>query len=199
MPSSIEERRSMMKRRYLIQLLFLFFGFFFLSPLNAATQFPFTVIHTNDLHSHFEGNGPDCYFNPKFDEKDPISGHYARLATRINETRSFKQSRGEPVLLLDSGDFFSGTLFHLLGPNPGAKEFPEMEFFNSMAYDAFTLGNHEFDAGEAGLSFMLQKARRNHLLSGLVASNLYFRKKGSALSSTLEGVPNFLIKEIQTN
>ena len=34
---------------------------------------------------------------------------------------------------------------------------PELDFFALAGYDAITLGNHDFDASEAGLARMLQK------------------------------------------
>jgi 5'-nucleotidase len=138
----------------------------------SAQPFTFTILHTNDLHSHMEGSGPDAYFTPSAGDGDPVRGHFARLATAIASIRSEKTADGEPLLLVDAGDFYSGTLFHALGPDNGNSHTPELEFFSALGYDAVTLGNHEFDAGESGLATMMSKAARQGVLPRLVATNL---------------------------
>ncbi len=135
----------------------------------SAQAFQFTVLHTNDLHSHFEGSGPDALFTAKAGDGDPVVGHYARLATLIRQTRNRKKQLAEPVLLLDAGDFFSGSLFQTLGPATDSPSVPELEFFHRLAYDGVTFGNHEFDAGNSGLATMLAKAKFD--LGYLVLSN----------------------------
>jgi 2',3'-cyclic-nucleotide 2'-phosphodiesterase (5'-nucleotidase family)/uncharacterized membrane protein YfcA len=121
-----------------------------------------TLLHTNDLHSQFLGMGPDRLYTPKPDG-DPVIGGYARMATLISHIREQKAQTGEPVLLVDAGDFYAGSLFHALAVSQRSPLTPELSFFDSLSYDAVTLGNHEFDAGEAGLDRMLDKANQNGL------------------------------------
>ncbi len=143
--------------------------------------FPFTLFHTNDLHSHFEGTGPDHYFTRFIKDRDPVKGHYARLAFKIKEQVLEKKESKEPYLLLDAGDYFSGTLFHTLAPRKDIKSAPEFEFFQALNYDAIILGNHEFDAGEDGLETMLEKARAMKPTFNIVVSNLDEAGKNSFL------------------
>ncbi|MBG07996.1 MAG: hypothetical protein CME68_04510 [Halobacteriovoraceae bacterium] len=143
--------------------------------------FPFTLFHTNDLHSHFEGTGPDHYFTRFIKDRDPVKGHYARLAFKIKEQVLEKKKLNEPYLLLDAGDYFSGTLFHTLAPRKDVKSAPEFEFFQALKYDAIILGNHEFDAGEKGLETMLEKARAMDPTFKIVVSNLDESGKDSFL------------------
>ncbi len=152
-----------------------------------------TVLHTNDLHSHFEGSGPDHYFTSKVGDGDPIKGHYARLAFQIKTLRKALEKKGTPVLLVDSGDFFAGSLFQVLAPSVKNSINPELEFFRDLKYDAVTFGNHEFDAGEVGLEIMLQNGIKQNLLSSLILSNLYFRNPSSSLEKIVAGVPSFKI------
>ncbi|MEK6626220.1 MAG: metallophosphoesterase, partial [Bdellovibrionota bacterium] len=82
---------------------------------------------------------------------------YARLATVIKNAR--KEAKG-PVLLLDGGDFFGGTLYHLIAPRGDTTFNPEIDFFKMIGLDYTIFGNHEFDAREEGLATMLSKANQ---------------------------------------
>jgi 5'-nucleotidase / UDP-sugar diphosphatase len=123
------------------------------SPLFAQDL---VILHTNDLHSMFEGTGPDALYTPEPDD-DPVRGHFARLATLIDEERQRAKKNNSSLLLVDAGDFYGGTLFQILGPDPDHPLSPEVDFLLNMKYDLVSLGNHEFDAGETGLVTMLKK------------------------------------------
>lgn len=160
----------------------------------ADNEFLLTILHTNDLHSHFTGNGPDALARKHTVGK----GHYARLATAINTIREEKIAAGEPVLLIDSGDFFGGSLFHILGPSEKSRLNPEFEFFATMGYDAVALGNHEFDAYELGLSRMLDKAVEQQFNVPVIAANMVIQKPGSFLEKHLISnvIAPYVIKEV---
>ncbi len=160
----------------------------------AAEPFRFTLLHTNDLHSHFEGSGPDALFTPQAGDGDPVRGHYARLLTLIRQVRGERGAAGEPVLLVDAGDSFSGSLFHALAPRGDLPASPELEFFQLAAYDALTPGNHEFDAGEAGYANALEKVRAGGLLTRLVAGNL---QAAAATAPVLRTLPKTLLRELR--
>jgi predicted phosphodiesterase len=117
-------------------------------------DFNFTIIHSNDLHSNF----------------DP---YYPRIAHFI---KNYELTANRTVLKLDSGDWSSGSLFHMIFMSYTLPTYsPELEFFNSLQYDAITLGNHEFDARPDGLYSALKKA---NLIAGLrvpiLISNIHF-------------------------
>lgn len=145
--------------------------FIFLYCFNASA-FEFTVLHTNDLHSYFEGSGPDMAFTSQAGDGDIVRGHYARLAYQIKKER---KNAGHPSLLLDAGDFFAGTLFHALAPNKKVNVFPEAEFFKLLKYDATTFGNHEFDARDEGLLTMLEKWSKAKVETAIVSTNLVLK------------------------
>lgn len=157
----------------------------FLLPLLAfAKAVPFSIYHSNDLHSHLEG------VKKPGGAGDLRQGGFARLATSISQLRAEKLSRGEIIFGVDAGDFFAGTVFSALAPSEQSS-FPEYEFLSQNNYSAATLGNHEFDAGNAGLEIMLEKAAKLANGSPLVASNLVL-KPGSRLSRFVG--PQALIK-----
>lgn len=131
-----------------MQILLLFLFSFALN----ATEVRFRVLHTNDLHSHFDGAW-------KRDEQGVVKrmGGYARLIHEITSYRASAAAAGEQTLTLDAGDFYAGTIYHAVGPWSETDVFPEWEFFKSAGYDVVTLGNHEFDPGNRGVATMFAK------------------------------------------
>lgn len=130
-----------------------------------ATEIPFTIYHTNDLHSHLDGV---AYPTANGFER---RGGFARLSTLIQSVRAEKEKKGEIVIGVDAGDFFAGTIYAgiVLAKNP---HFPELQFFKDNKFDIVTLGNHEFDAHNRGLEIMFSKAQKYYPGLNLVSSNL---------------------------
>ena len=101
----------------------------------------FTILHTNDEHSALIPHSPAIDHDP-LNPDDPTIGGFARLATVIEQIRTEKAQTGEPVLLLNGGDFLGGSAFGWLAPAGYAAELAVMQ---SLGYDAVTIGNHEYD------------------------------------------------------
>ena len=100
-------------------------------PQNFRTV---SIFHTTDLHGHVM---PTRSYEGTAD-----LGGFARCATRIRQWR-----RESPhSLLVDIGDVYQGTPeSHLHRGNL------MMRLFNLLDYDAWTLGNHDFDWGREAL------------------------------------------------
>ncbi len=92
------------------------------------------ILHTNDTHSNID---PFPANHAKF----PGLGGVAKRAALIHSIRE----KNENVLLFDSGDIFQGTPYF----NTFHGEL-EMKVMSAMAYDAATMGNHDFDIGLEG-------------------------------------------------
>ena len=132
-----------------------------------------TIVHSNDLHSHFLGAAPNIDYTPGITEDDDTLGGWARIATIIEEV---KKSRSNPVLVLDAGDFLMGSLFHLFS----REEAFELRLMKEMGYDMVALGNHEFDLKPAGLARILTTANENNAMPPLVCANAVFSKEDDA-------------------
>ena len=113
----------------------------------------FCILHTNDMHSELIPHSPAVDYHPE--EEDPTIGGFARLATAVDEIRENKMREGEPVLLLDAGDFLGGSAFAWLALSGYAAELTTMQ---EMRYDAVAIGNHEYDYGPDVLAQYLLKA-----------------------------------------
>lgn len=152
-----------------------------LSALYAEEKM-FTIIHTNDLHSHFLGFSPNIDYTPLTINDDNTFGGFARIATVL---KNMRKERKNPVLTLDAGDFTMGTLFHMISP----EEALELKLLKVMGYDVICLGNHEFDFFPGGLARILKSAYWNNGLPQLVLANAIFSTE-SEKDDTLEIVFN---------
>jgi len=113
----------------LIVLLILLVG-----VVGAQESYELTIMHTNDVHGHHEPqrNG---------------DGGAARLATVVQQIRA----EGGNSLLLDAGDRYTGTLFHVQHRGQDS-----VQIMNAIGYDGFVLGNHEFNEGSENLAGFVQ-------------------------------------------
>ncbi len=127
-----------------------------------------TILHTNDMHSHFLGFGPNHEYSPLSLDDDGTVGGIARIAGKVNDIRDEREITGIPVLLVDAGDFMMGTAFTLL------KGEMELSLMAHMGYNAITIGNHEFDWSPAETAAIYGHIPGLGLTLPVVASNLIF-------------------------
>lgn len=112
------------------------------------------ILHTSDIHGRI---APIEY------RGIPESGGFARRVNFVNEIRKNNKN----VLLLDSGDYFQGSLYYRLDKGKNiAKLMP------CIKYDAVALGNHEFDNG-------LKILKQNIKLSDtqFLSANVHFKDR----------------------
>jgi 5''-nucleotidase/2'',3''-cyclic phosphodiesterase and related esterases len=159
----------------------------FAANLFAAEKL-LTIVHTNDLHSHLQGFSPEIDYNPDVVNADATVGGWSRIATVIKET---KKTRKNPVLTLDSGDYFMGSLFHMLA----REEAFELRLLKAMGYDAVTLGNHEFDLKPAGLARILRSAKAKGGMPQIVFASAIFSKSSTADDSLEEAFKEVDVKD----
>ena len=130
-----------------------------------AAKFPadeyqrITVLFTNDVHGGIPRTEA-TFMNPQFPPKigsAPAIAHYVKLL------RAQAEAEGFGVLLIDEGDFFSGT--PVGSKTAGAAV---IEFMNSVDYDMLTVGNHEFDKGLVELKQRAEEANFPFLGANIV-------------------------------
>ncbi|NNK84728.1 MAG: bifunctional metallophosphatase/5'-nucleotidase, partial [Desulfobacterales bacterium] len=155
-------------RRLLVYLVSIWF--ILISQPSLAAEKTLTIVHSNDLHSHFLGAPSNTAYSPSVTGDDDTLGGFARIATVI---KAVKQSRKNSVLVFDSGDFMMGSLFHMLSRE---RSF-ELRLLSLMGYDAITLGNHEFDLKPNGLAQIITTAHRFRQIPPIVLSNVIFSQQ----------------------
>src|SRR6516165_6719954 len=138
-----------------------------------------SILHTTDIHSHilptsdYDGN--------------PDRGGLARCVTQIRRWR-----RQNPhSILIDIGDVYQGTEVSLR--NKGELM---IDLFNYLGYDAWVIGNHEFDWGIEPFTNAVQKSAMPVLGAN---TTLDGKPAGSSFDSPhpFANVQPFIIKEIE--
>jgi 2',3'-cyclic-nucleotide 2'-phosphodiesterase (5'-nucleotidase family) len=134
----------------------------------SAREVSITILCTTDLHGHVL---PSTDYDGNADR-----GGLARCATVIERIRA----RDRNVLLLDAGDTIQGDAFGYLSGGLGM-----VKALNHLRYDAWVLGNHEFDWGleklapcvEAAAMPVLNANLRDHpdLPAGVASSRIAAR------------------------
>jgi 5'-nucleotidase/UDP-sugar diphosphatase len=118
-----------------IFLLSLFFLLLWTCPASPR-EVTLTILFTNDHHGQVEPLRTD-------DLSKPVGGVARRMAL-IEKIR--KEVGPDRVVLVDSGDLFSGTAFSELSQGQ-----VDCEAYQLMKYDAVGLGEHDFDYGRKTL------------------------------------------------
>ncbi len=77
------------------------------------------------------------------------------------------QAAGGNVLKLHAGDAVSGSLFFTL-----FKGEADAAFMNEVCFDAFALGNHEFNEGDTGLAKFLDFLKSDDCNTPVLAANI---------------------------
>lgn len=115
------------------------------APASTTTttleQFSLGILHMNDHHSHVNPNtGATLDFNGKSTAVE--MGGFPRAVTKMYELAAAYPN----VLKLYAGDAITGDLYYTL-----FKGGTDAVMMNQLIFDAFSLGSHEFDYGEAAL------------------------------------------------
>jgi 5'-nucleotidase/UDP-sugar diphosphatase len=107
---------------------------------SADSTWTLVVCHSNDVHGGVDSSEAS-FMNPEF---PPQLGGGASAATLIDYMRQYSHENGDGFLLLDTGDIFQGTLV-----GTKTKGDAVVRYMNEVGYDAWVLGNHEFDLGRS--------------------------------------------------
>lgn len=118
------------------------------TPTQTSKPLSLSIAHVNDVHSHLDSESMKL----KLDGVDTTVqiGGYARMKTKIDELQKTKKN----MLTLNAGDALQGTLYYSL-----FKGEADAAMINTISWDAMTLGNHEFDDGDASLATFLSQLR----------------------------------------
>ncbi len=153
-----------------------------LFTLNAAVAaepkpLDVTILHMNDHHGFLDAVTQKLKIKGVGKTYVKLGG-FPRVAAEAKKLRAANKN----VLFLHAGDAFSGTLYHTLFQGQAS-----VDLMNQLGLDAFALGNHEFDGGDATLKAFIDKAK-----FPVISANVEAQK-----GSTLDGAwKPYIIKEI---
>lgn len=128
----------------------------------AALAGDLKILHINDHHSHLK---PDGRMSLTLDGKSTRvrSGGMPAVVAKIKQLAA----GGGNVLKLHAGDAVSGSLFFTL-----FKGEADAALMNEVCFDAFALGNHEFNEGDTGLARFLDFLRSGDCHTPVLAANI---------------------------
>ncbi|OCH15970.1 bifunctional metallophosphatase/5'-nucleotidase [Aliivibrio sp. 1S165] len=112
-----------------------------------------TILGTSDIHGHFM---PWDYASDKLNMKGSLS----QIATKVKAIREQQDN----VILVDAGDTIQGNFVETFKDEPTD---PMMLGFNEMNYDAWVMGNHEFDFGLTVLNRSLSQFKGTPLAGNI--------------------------------
>ena len=135
-----------------------------------------TILHINDHHSHLK---PDSRMSLNLGGKSTRvrSGGMPAVVAKMKELEASKAN----VLKLHAGDAVSGSLFFTL-----FKGEADAALMNEVCFDAFALGNHEFNEGDAGLAKFLDFLDAGECNTPVLAANIKPEVGVSALTPNSE-------------
>ncbi len=108
------------------------------------------ILHSNDLHSHFEGGEG--------------KGGYARMKTMVDRLKAEAAAQGMATLFLDGGDFGEGSSFFFAENGATA-----LRLLDDLGVDATVIGNHDLLQGGEELAVLL---KRTNIKADVLAANL---------------------------
>lgn len=149
-------------------------------------DFSLGIVHINDHHSHLDANSGTLEFNGV--STDVEMGGFPRVVTKIKELTAAKENS----LKLHAGDAITGDLFYTLFAGEA-----DASLMNQVCFDAFSLGNHEFDAGDEGLKTFLDYLSTPICDTAVLAANVAPEVGASPLApnSATDYIKPYTIKE----
>ena len=130
--------------------------------LGIAQANQLTILHINDHHSHLRADGR-MSLNIGGNNTRVRSGGFPAIVSTFDKLSEGKSN----VLRLHAGDAITGDLYYTL-----FKGEADAALMNEVCFDAFALGNHEFDNGDAGLANFLDFLNNGDCQTPILAANI---------------------------
>lgn len=163
-------------------------AFMLLWLTTSASAFDLKILHINDHHSHLQSDSKmELHLGGEATRVQ--AGGFPRLATLFDKL-SAEQTN---VLKLHAGDAITGDLFYTL-----FKGEADAALMNEICFDAFVLGNHEFDDGDSGLARFLDFLGRGDCDTAVLGANVVPEVGVSPLakSSATDYIRPYVVKKV---
>ena len=132
------------------------------------------IIHTNDLHSFFEGSRSG-------------KGGYSRIKTLVDHLKADAASKGIKSYFFDAGDFGEGSSYYF--SNNGVDSLRALDL---LGVDATVIGNHDFILGGKELSKQIESSKiKAKILSANMKGKIFMglhKKVSDFVDYDLEGM-----------
>lgn len=136
----------------------------------GAQPLDVTFLHINDHHSRLDEERITLELETAPGKRESIKapfGGFARVSAMFN---SFNDSDGH-VIRAHAGDALTGDLYYTLTRGQA-----DADMMNTICFDTFVLGNHEFDHGDQGLKDFLDFLSDGDCDTAILSANVRFGK-----------------------
>ena len=150
---------------------------------DAGQPLELTILHINDHHSTLEAKSKTLKLSAGGASAVDVAVDAAGFP-RVTAAISELAAQSTNVLKLHAGDALTGTLyFNRAGANGEA----DAALMNTVCFDAFTLGNHEFDKGDSGLKGFIDLLRKGTCKTPVLSANVQFGANSALNASRAPG------------
>ncbi|TYC61423.1 bifunctional metallophosphatase/5'-nucleotidase [Zoogloea oleivorans] len=143
-----------------------------------AKALDLTILHINDHHSHLDAESTTLTLKNAAGASQTVTvelGGFARV------TAAFEALAGasKNVLKLHAGDAITGDLYFTQSEGKA-----DADMMNTVCFDAFSIGNHEFDSANAGLVKFIDYLHAGTCKTPVLSANIQ-PAAGSPLASRM--------------
>jgi len=138
------------------------------AAITVSEPMELTLLHINDHHSHLDAENGTFQLATGVDKREAINverGGFPRITAAIKELE--KDARN--VIKIHSGDASTGDLYYTL--NEGQAD---ADMMNTVCFDTFNLGNHEFDNADAGVKKLMGFLHAGTCKTPILSANVRF-------------------------
>ncbi|MDX3907837.1 MAG: 5'-nucleotidase C-terminal domain-containing protein [Pigmentiphaga sp.] len=153
------------------------------APQPEPRPLALTILHVNDHHSHLDAASATLQLKAADGTRkavDVSAGGFPRLKSAIDTLAA----RSPNVLKLHAGDAMTGTLYFNRAGKMGE---PDAVMMNTVCFDAFALGNHEFDKGDGGLKDFIDLLHAGDCKTPVLSANVSFAETSALNPSRAPG------------
>ena len=134
---------------------------------NPPKPITLTLLHINDHHSHLDSEIVPLSFRTGKDREaiNVERGGFPRVTTAMQEL----SRQAANVIKIHSGDASTGDLYYTLTEGEA-----DAKMMNTVCFDSFTLGNHEFDNTDAGIKKLMAFLHNGPCKTPILSANVRF-------------------------
>lgn len=146
------------------------------TPEPQGAPLELRILHINDHHSTLASASKTLQLDAGTGTPVEVAVDAAGFP-RVTQAMDELAAGSPHVLKLHAGDALTGTLYF---NRAGADGEADAALMNTVCFDAFTLGNHEFDKGDTGLKSFIDRLHAGNCRTPVLSANVQFGT-GSAL------------------
>ncbi len=145
---------------------------------DGAKALDLTILHINDHHSHLDAETTTLTLKNAAGASQSVTvelGGFARVTAAIEALAGASKN----VLKLHAGDAITGDLYFTQSEGKA-----DADMMNTVCFDAFSIGNHEFDSANAGLVKFIDYLHAGTCKTPVLSANIQ-PAAGSPLASRM--------------